>query len=134
MLKIVRRISDGEIMPWRQDSPNHRPGIMETAIAQMFGGSPTDYEGVMIPGKDKPLYMTAKTLKWDKNKKRVKAIPYSGKEKKAKKTAQEVANIEYELIQAQMYVDAAAKVGVDVSAKKSERDALKVKHEALING
>ena len=94
MLKIVRRISDGKIMPWRQDSPAHRPGIMEVAIAQTFGGSPTDYEGVMIPAKDKESYMTAKTLKWDKNKKRVKAIPYSGTEKKAKKKAQDVANIE----------------------------------------
>ncbi len=134
MLKIVRRVSDGEIMPWRQDSPNHRPGIMEAAVANTFGGSPTDYEGVMIPDTNKESYMTAKTLRWDKNKKRVKAIPYSAKEKRAKQKAQDVANIEHDLVQAQMYIDAAAKVGVDVSAKKSERDALKAKHEALTNG
>lgn len=131
MLKIVMRLSDNEIMPWRHDSPNHRPGIMESAIARTFGGVSSDYQGFLIPDKDKDSYMTAKTLKWDKNKKRVKAIPYSGKEKKAKREAREMAGIEHGMIHAQMYIDAADKVGVDVSDKKTELEELKARHKEL---
>lgn len=131
MLKIVRRKSDDKIMPWRQDSPHHRPGIMEAAIARRFGGVADDYEGIMVPDESRELYMTAKTLGWDKNKKRVKAIPHSGKEKKAKRKAQEMANVEYGMIHAQMYIDAADKLGLDASDKKAELELLKAQHEEL---
>lgn len=137
-LKIVVRKSDKRPMPegapWRQDSPNHRPGIMEEAIAKKCGGSAGDYEGIMIPDKDKTSYMTAKTLKWDKSKKRLKAIPFSGKEKKATRRKQERSTVEHNLVMTQMYVDTAEALGIDVIDKKSERDKLKAQYKELKDG
>ena len=138
MLKIVIRKSDKKPMPedapWRDDSPNHRPGIMEAAIARKCGGSASDYEGILIPDKSKMLYMTAKTLKWDNSKKRLKAIPFSGKEKKAKQRKQERSTVEHELIMAQMYIDTAEDLGIDVADKKAEHAALRTRHEELKDG
>lgn len=135
MLKVVIRKSDKKVMPegapWRQDSPNHRPGIMEAAIAKNCGGTAEDYEGFLIPDKDKVQYTGAKRLRWDAHGKRVIPVPYTPVEEEDMRLEEENERVEAEMIQLQVDLDAAEKLGLDRRDDKMKLDKLKAQHEAI---
>jgi len=135
MLKVVVRKSDHAVMPedapWRQDSPCHRPGVMEAAIAKRCGGTPASYEGFIIPDSDKERFMAAKRLRWDSYNKKVKAIPFSIQEEEERRLDQENTIVEHEMIRLQVDITTADKLDIAVPDKKTKLNKLKAQHDAI---
>ena len=135
MLKIVVRKADNEPMPegnpWRQDSPAHRPGGMEAAIAKRCGGSASDYEGYLVADKDKARFMAAKRIRWNPHEKSVEAVPYDPEEQEERRLERLQEDVEREMIRLQMEITAADTLEIPVPDKKMALDRLKAQREEI---
>lgn len=133
MLVLAIRKSDGVVMPLRQDSPKHRPGGVAENTARQFQGLPEDYLEWTVPDKEKESYLSAKELRWDRHAGRVKAIPFSGAERDEHERINRKATVENEMIRMQMEIDAAEKLGLDVTDRRAKLSMLKAQHEEILS-
>lgn len=131
MLKVVVRKSDNHVMEWRHDSPDHRPGVMEAKIAEVFGGTAQGYHGVLIPDEDKARFMNAKRLRWGGPSIGVEAVDYTPVEQEDMALEQENEWVESEMIRLQKDLVAAKELGLDRHGDEMKLDRLKAQHEAI---
>jgi hypothetical protein len=131
MLVLAIRKSDGAVMPLRQDSPHHKPGSVARNTARQFEGLPEDYREWTAPGKEKERYLCAKELRWDEHAGRVEAVPYSGEEREERERGNRKAAVENEMIQTQMTIDAAQKLGLDATERRAKLSRLKAQHDEI---
>lgn len=131
MIVLVIRKSDNEVMPLRQDSPNHRPGRMMQVTIEKYGGIPADYIEHLVPKKDKNAVMGAKSLSYDPAKKQVDITAYSSKEGQLRQKEPELESVEDELIKMHLWETTALDLGIEATRYTARKTALQNRADRL---
>ena len=129
---LAIRKSDNSVVSCPQSGPHAPIGKRIAQAVEQHGGSPEDYFEYLVEGDaDAYAVMKAKELKWDKHGDRLRVTPYSGVEQKQRARERLKADVEAEMIQEQVELDAAEKLGLDTVERKARVDRLKAQHEEI---
>lgn len=130
MLKALIRKSDNVVL-WRQDSPNHRPGTMAQAAARQYDGSPDDYMEIIVDNSEKERVFAAKELKWDTYKQQLKIKDYLPAEIEERERATRKKAVEHDMVTTQMEIDACMKLELDTTERQIRLSKLKAQHQEI---
>jgi len=131
MIVLVIRKSDNEVMPLRQDSPNHRPGRMTQLTIEKYGGTPSDYIEYLVPAKDRNAVIRAKELVYNHRKEQVDITPHSPEEQQLRQKEPELESVEDDLIKMHLWETAALDLGIKANRYTARKTALQNRAEKL---
>ncbi len=133
MIVLAIHKETGEIHNDLQDTPEdaYRDGTRARRAAAALGGIADDYFEYPFASKNRGIIFNAKHLIWDDHKKVIKTVSYSETEQKENKRKKDKGIIGHEMIRAQMELDAAEKLGMDITELLPNLDKLKEKYEKV---